>query len=374
MTTAAVANAQPAQVEEQQVEEGADDASIVADLFPEMREPEPQKSGKGKPAPTEAEADDDAEDDQGEQEAEAEEQTDPFSLLRLDELFSEKALSTKQGIAKARETVMQARKAARELHHTANDAHVRAKRHEQAAKQRNNEANRAMRAAQALEARVQADIDTAFNSGDPEAVGSALGRLSKRDAAKLYEEWTSVLIGKKKADSAPKDPRLDAVLEKLSKLEKSKEEEQTAAQQRQHAEAKTRWLGSLDRDVAANTEQYRTIAHLLTLPGKPAELAEHVYELAQGHHEATGEWPSNAMLLQHVEKELRPIVRVPKAAPVAEPQTAAKGSGRLPGRSVSPTLGAQRSIAKGIDEMSQEEREEKMLEDADEILGGLGLT
>ncbi len=378
MNAAAAQPAEPQQPAAEAVEEQAhevDEESIVADIFPELsnddeHEAKPSKA-KAKPAKQE-EQDETEEDDAEEQteEPEAEEQTDPFSLLRLDALFDDKTLSTKQGIAKARETVLQARKAARELHQTANDAHIRAKRHEQQAKARAVEATRSMRAAQALEARVQADIDTAFNSGDASAVADALSRLTKRDAHKLYEQWTEVQIGKKKAEGI-KDPRLDTVVEKLSKLEQAKEDEKKREQEAAVQAKRQRWLAGLDADVQANAETYRTISYLLTLPGKAAELAAHVDELARGHLEATGEWPSNAAILQHVENELRPLVRVPKRH--AEPEKPS-GAKRIPGRGVSPTLGAQRSHAKTLDEMTQEEREEKLAEDADEILSGLGLV
>ncbi len=373
MSAAAV---QPAEVQHPEVEQEeaheVDEESIVADIFPELaNDGEPPVKSKAKPA-KEAEEDEPEEDaEEQTEETEAEEQTDPFSLLRLDALFDDKTLSTKQGIAKARDTVLQARKAARELHQTANDAHLRAKRHEQQAKARVGEANRAMRAAQALEARVQADIDTAFNSGDASAVAEAMSRLTKRDAHKLYEQWTEVQIGKKKAEGA-KDPRRDKVLEELGELKKSKQTEEEARQQEAIAHKRQQWLAGLDADVRANNETYRAVSYLLSLPGKAAELAEHVDELARGHFRATGEWPSNAQILQHVENELRPIVRIPKQQ--AQEKSSGVTSKRLPGRGVSPPLGAQRPHAKTLDEMTQEEREEKLAEDADEILSGLGLV
>jgi hypothetical protein len=372
VSAAAVQPAEPQQTEAVEEAHEVDESSIVADIFPELandEEPEKPSKAKAKPAKQEEPEEDEAE-DQIEEPA-AEEQTDPFSLLRLDALFDDKTLSTKQGIAKARDTVLQARKAARELHQTANDAHLRAKRHEQQAKARVSEANRAMRAAQALEARVQADIDTAFNSGDANAVADALSRLTKRDAHKLYEQWTEVQIGKKKAEGV-KDPRLDKVLEELGELKKSKQTEEEQRQQAIVEQKRQKWLAGLDADVQANAETYRTVSYLLTLPGKAAELAEHVDELARGHFKATGEWPSNAQILQHVENELRPLVRVPKRQDPAEKTGAS--TKRIPGRGVSPTLGAQRSHAKTLDEMTQEEREAKLAEDADEILSGLGLV
>lgn len=372
MNTAAA----PAAVQQPEAPQEAevDEASIVADIFPELADNDAPPPQKAKQPATQAD-DDDEQVDEPEAEEQAEEQSDPFSLLRLDSLFDEKTLSTRQGIAKARETILTARKAARELHQTANDAHIVAKRHEQTARTKNQEANRAMKAAQALEARVQADIDTAFNSGDAEAVASALSRLTKRDAHKLYEQWTEVQIGKKKAEGQ-KDPRLDAVLEKLSKLETDKEAEKSERAKQATEQARVQWLQSLDNDIKADAESYRTIAYLLTLDGKARELAEHADELAHGHLKATGKWPSNSQVLQHIENELRPLVRVPKQHP-APAQTNGNGqpkqATRLPGRGVSPTLGSQRSHAKTLDEMSQEEREEKMIEDADEILSGLGL-
>lgn len=366
MTTAVTAPA-TAQPEQTEAEHEVDTDAIVGDLFPELRAEGTEEPAKSKAKPANDDADEETEEPEAEQTEEA--KTDPFSLLRLDELFSDKALNTKAGIAKARETILQGRKAAREMQLRAQDIEIKAKRREVQAKRDRVEANRAMRAAQAIEARVQADVDTAFNSGDAGAVRDAISRLTKRDASRIYEQWTEAELGKKKLDNAPKDPRLDTVLEKLAKLEKGKEEEQTQQQQAQHARAVQNWLAGLDADVAKNADTYPTVAHLLTLEGKPRELADHVYELATAHHKATGEWPSNAQILNHVEKQLKGLVRVPKKPATEQPQKNSK----LPGRGVNPALGSQRSVPKHIDEMTQEEREEKFNEDADEILGGLGL-
>lgn len=353
-----------------------DEAAIVGDLFPDLAGNDGGEPAKTVPQPgTETEEEEGEDNDAAEakpETGEPEAPKDPFSLLRLNELFDEKALSTKQGLVKARETIMSAHKAAREYVQQANDRHIVAKRHEAKAKANLVESNRAVKAAQAIEARVVADLDTAMNSGNAEEVWSALSRITKRDATKLYEQMTEVQIGKKKADNTPKDPRVDTVLEKLTKLEKAKEEEREQQRRREQMAERVAWLETLDKDVNAGAETtYPTIAYVLTLDGKAREMADHVYDLACGHQAETGEWPSNKMVLDYVEASLKPIVRVPKKAPVAAPKN---GTSRaLPGRGVSPTLGAQRSSGKSLNEMTQEEREAKFVEDAPEILAGLGI-
>lgn len=373
MTTPAAA---PAQTEAPQVEAAeehqVDEAGILADVFPELAQDDEPEQAETKPKPAKAQSStqtkDEPEDDDAE-EPDAE-QVDPLKLIGSDELFSDKALSTKQGIAKARETLVSARKAARELHQTANDAHVRAKRHEQIAHKRAADATRSLKAAQALEARVTADLDTAFNSGDAGAVREALSRLTKRDASKLYEQWTEVEIGKRKAPQ--RDPALDEIKSELQSLKQQKEAEREAAQRQELNQRRVAWLEGLDRDIGANQAEYRAIHHMLqTGPAAVRELVEYADNKAREMLQELGHWPRNAELLQRIESEIRPLVKLPKVAPT---QPAPSGKpGRLPGRSVSPSLGSQRSFPKSLDEMTQEEREEKMAEDAEEILGGLGL-
>lgn len=378
MTTAAATTNEAPQAEETATNEDA--ADILADVLPgyfgksepeqksapKAKKPEKQEKAAAKKAPepeqeeTEetdvTETEEQADGEEATEETEEEAKGDPFSLLRLDELFSDKALGTKEGIAKARETILTARKAAREMHHEAHTEHMRAKRHETDARRYKDTAKSELANVRTLSDRVNRDIDTLHN-GTADEVMEALGRLTNRNGAEVYDQMTTAVVQNGKQKPKSRDPEVER---ELAEIRAEKERIRTERQ----AAQRTQWLTELDREIASNGETYKAISHNLK-NGKAAELVRWAEELARGHAQASGTWPSHAELLGHMENELRPYL--PPESPLKKkPAT----NGSLPGRTLSPTRAAT-SAPRTLDGIADDPDE--LARQAPDILRDMGI-
>src|SRR5690606_34107929 len=101
--------------------------------------------------------------------------------------FSEAALSTPEGIARAREVIAQERATLQEEQRKFSQIHARLKKRELRAKREHAELQREREAITTLNQRLTADV-SALQNGDARGIVETLGRLAGRPGKELFEE------------------------------------------------------------------------------------------------------------------------------------------------------------------------------------------
>lgn len=324
----------PAPVEQAPVE--ATLASVIQDL--KAPEPETEQTPEAEPEAAEKPAT-----------APAEPKAD---------LFSDQALSTKDGIQRAREEV----RALRAKHDA---AYLRVSQRE-AKFAKSLEAFKAEKAeVQTLSGNVRAAI-TALRRGTTDQRIEALGQLTGEDGLKAFERLTLDLArGGKKSEPSPE------VLELRAELTELKNHIQ---QSRNRDEIKTRedFISRRKAEIAqaaGDSQLYPYLARLAPTRGR--EIADQIAEIMTEAHVA-GSPISDVQALQSLEAE---IARV--TGPISQPglETGARNGQKpvvarsTPGRSLSPSLTTK---AASVRDMTEAERLADLGNDID-FLRGLGL-
>lgn len=298
--------------------------------------------------------------------------TDPIELLRDESIFDAKALANQPGIGKARSALLAARKALRDAVQNQSSKHVEMREREARIKNDTSELNRAVKAFEAVQSRLNADIDILFN-GQPHEVFETLGRLTRRSGADAYEALTRAALGAKKANEgkAQLDPETKAKLAKLDEMEarlkKYEESEGQRSAAEQEAVAREQWVNTVAQHYQADPDDLPNIKHFVDA-GHAKEVMIDIDAINTELWEAAGR-PARGIpigvLLNEVDKRYSKLPRETQAE--AKP---AKKNGRLPGAGLSP---ARAATSGGARELTERERDEELAKDTD-YLRGLGFN
>jgi len=209
---------------------------------------------------------------------------------------------------------------------------------------------------------VQADVGLLQN-GTPEQKLEALGRLSRKDGLKAWEEIAiSAASGGKKAPS----PELDALREEIRALREERQLDQARAQEHALQQQLHDMTGRLVHG-ASNAEAYPALAHFVQ--SKPQEVAEYLTTIIRARHDA-GRPISFDQAYEIVNQELSQYYQpTPSsvggglATPAAQAAKPAQPAQRSPGRSLNPGLQTQTSGS--VREMTDAERVAELASDPD---------
>lgn len=215
---------------------------------------------------------------------------------------------------------------------------------------------------------VQADV-ALLQEGTPEQKLEALGRLSRKDGLKAWEEIAvSAANGGRKAPS----PELLELRQELQALRQEREAERAQAHEH-HLRQQINELSGRLVQGASNAEAYPALAHFTAQ--RPGEVASYLTTIIQSRHEA-GRPITFDQAYRIVDQELRqyyqpaaqPAVAAPVAAGGLAPSAAraakpAQPTQRSPGRSLNPGLQTQTSGS--VREMTDAERVAELANDPD---------
>lgn len=293
----------------------------------------------------------------------------PAAATPGEDLFSEKALAAPGGVAKAQAAL----KAAQQKHDREYlKLEARTRSFKQTLEQHKTELGQSRAYVQA----VQSDVQLLAN-GTADQKLEALGRLTRRDGLKVWEELAIGAAGGKKP--APSQEALEL---RQMMLEMKQERENERAQAIQQSQ-----LGQLQQlqgqmlQGASDATQFPALAHFAT--AKPAEVVAELHdriltahnagrpitwatafhqlnaELAQYHHPA----PASAAAVTSQGVGDLAISAAQAAKPVAQAQ-------RSPGRSLNPSLATRQGGS--VREMTEQERIAELASDPD-FMASLGL-
>lgn len=270
-----------------------------------------------------------------------------------EDLFSEAALSTPEGIARAREHLQQERLARQEEARKSHERHLKLKRWEI----KSREERKAFRAEKEnilrLNQRLASDVE-ALRTGDANAALTALGRLAGVDGRKLFEQLSVHVATNGKA---PKPSR--EVEELRSEIEALREErrlEQLQAQQRD-AKAFIEQRKNEMLSAASNAETYPALAHFVQTAR--AEIAETLIDLKEQAHQR-GEPLSDEEALTQLERQLKPHMPPSQGGKPVNPEAGRDTSGQKatkpttvgakPGTSLAPSLATSAPSTRALTE------------------------
>lgn len=285
--------------------------------------------------------------------------------------FSEKALSTPEGIAKARELIVERE---RKTHET----YLRLQRREVRARQQAEELKRDKESVVAVSQRILSDVNI-LRTGSPKEVVEALGRITGRDGAKVFEELSLHVAtnGKARKEAPPEVAELRAELERL------KEEQRQELLRLQKEQYDRELQAAKDRlvRIGQNETAYPTVAHFTKL--RPAEVADYLIRIKTEAYES-GSPITDEAAVARLEEELRLNLRANAPAPkqgaapsaggeagldTSAAQPAKPGSGGMPGQTLAPSLTTQGGSTR---EQTWEERRKRLANDP-EFIGQLGI-
>lgn len=299
----------------------------------------------------------------------APEKSKAIDLVADDKLFDEKALANKGGLLAARKAILDARSEIRAQHAKANDVYVRIRRRDAKSVQREERGKRYEHAARALYDERSAQFDLLEN-GNAEQIVEALGKLTKRDGVKLYQEMTDAILanGKRQREKPQPDPEVSRLKKELEELKESIEDRDLGA-------ARTNWLNATAA-VIADEKQFPGIAHQVK-EGRGEQILDLLMRRKEEGWANSHRDPSqrtvvpDAVLLRELNEQLLPYVpRQPE--PKVEQKKQANTQKRLPGSGPNP---ANASTASGnAREMTEDERLAEIANDTTFVnkLFGLG--
>ncbi len=250
-----------------------------------------------------------------------------------DELFTDEALSTKEGVQAARDGILKARTTAEELLRKNHATYLRLSHQQQRFKKTKDETLRMRQEALAILQRNQADASSLTRTGAREVL-ETLGRLTGRDGLKMLEAMNMAVASDGKHTGAPEVTELRKEIEDLKN---------TLIQEREQAkQAKQGQLQSFIQsrhnqlaEAAQNTQLYPRLASIAA--DDPQNVGSFVADVIVEAHNA-GQKLTDAQALQLVEKQLQEKLGPPPAAK-AEP---VRGNGtEKPREAQSPPLGTQ---------------------------------
>ena len=175
----------------------------------EEQAPEPPEAAKGEEAPEKAEAEAKEEEPKEPEEAEPKAKQPPLQgAIEDDALFTDEALATPEGLAKARSIIQDTR---RKSHKTYLGLQQREARFERV----KNETLSMRKQVQTVGEMLNADL-SALQSKDPNLVLTAFARLTKQDPVEAYNSLTAHLAGAATDEQeSPVEKRLMARIEEL---------------------------------------------------------------------------------------------------------------------------------------------------------------
>lgn len=332
---------------------------------PVSAEPAPEPMGLDEALSSyEAPAEDEAgEGDEGAPEAEAAPAAAPEVAA---DPFSEAALAAPGGIANAQKLLKQ-----KQQDH--DRAYLKLSNRERAFKQTRDQHIAELNQTRAYVQAVQADVNLLAN-GDASQKLDALGRLTRRDGLKVWEELAIGAAGGKKAPPAPEVVELREQLAQLTRhLQAEREQQQEHATVQQLHQLKTQMLQG-----ATNAEQYPALAHFAS--AKPAEVMEQLNEYIVEAH-ASGRpitWQQaynrlNSELSEYYQPAasaaVAPTGAGGLATSVAQAAKPVQPTQRSPGRSLNPSLATRATSS--VREMTEAERIAELASDPD-FMASLG--
>lgn len=291
-----------------------------------------------------------------------------------DALFSEEALSTPEGVAKARDALTAARRAHAEERAKTSQVFLRMKKREEKAKAQYAEAQKMHEAAQALNQRLATDM-SALQAGDARGIIDTLGRLTGRPGKQVFEELALAVATDGKG--TPESKKLKELEERYERrvreLEERWEQEKRAQQERETQAAIKRRKQELVQ-LGSDASRFPAVAHFVGL-GKQKEIAETLTEYKMKAFEE-GLPISDEEAVKLLEDELKPHLPAPPPAPGggtgsphAAPQQRKPASGGLPGQTLAPSLTTEPGGSKR--ELTDEEHRQALIND-DQFWAALG--
>lgn len=282
--------------------------------------------------------------------------------------FSEAALSTPEGIARAREVIAQERSALQEEQRKFSQIHARMKKRELRAKEEHAALQREREAVQALNQRLTSDLN-ALRSGDARGIIDTLGRLAGRPGKELFEEIALAVAtdGKGTPESRKLKELEERYERRVKELEDRWEQERRAQQERETQAAIERRKQELVQ-LGSDASRFPAVAYFVGL-GKQKEVAETLTEYKMRAFDE-GSPISDEEAVQLLESELKPHMPAPSPAPgggTGNPHSAPAQkkpvSGGLPGQTLAPSLTTQPVSAKR--ELTDEEHRKALEQDQD---------
>lgn len=305
------------------------------------------------------------------------EQTEPPAApasVDDDALFSEEALSTPEGVAKAREALAAARKADAEERAKTSQVFLRMKKREEKAKAQYAEAQKMHEAAQALNQRLTTDM-SALQAGDARGIIDTLGRLTGRPGKQVFEELALAVAtdGKGTPESKKLKELEDRYERRVRELEERWEAKEREAKEREDWAALERRKAELVQ-LGSDATKFPAVSHFVGL-GKQKEIAETLTEYKIKAFEE-GSPISDEEAVKLLEDELKPHLPAPPPAPGggtgsphAAPQQRKPASGGLPGQTLAPSLTTEPGGSKR--ELTDEEHRQALIND-DQFWAALG--
>lgn len=278
-----------------------------------------------------------------------------------EDLFSEKALAAPGGVAKAQAAL----KASQQKH---DREYLKLQERTRSFNQRQEQQKTEVSQARAYVQAINADVQLLAN-GTADQKLDALGRLTRRDGLKVWEELAIGAAGGKKP--APSQEALEL---RQMMLEMRQEREQERAQAVEHSQ-----LGQLQQlkgqmlQGASDSTQFPALAHFAA--SKPSEVVEELHDRILNAHNAGRPitWAAayqqlNAELAQYHHPAAPVAAVVPQgtgdlaisAAQAAKPVAQAQ---RSPGRSLNPSLATRQGGS--VREMTEQERIAELASDPD---------
>ncbi len=328
------------------------DESVAADIFPGAF------SAPEEPATAEPEKPTDA--DESTETLAAPAKSKAVDLVADDKLFDDKALANKGGLLAARKAILDARSEVRSMQAKANDVFVRTQRREQQSKEKFANGKRYEAAAKAIHDEKIAQVDALFN-GNAEQIIDALGRLTKRDGLKVYNEMTDAILanGKKRREQPQKDPEVDELKKEMAALREQLGQEKMST-------ARSGWLQNAVLPAIKNTELYPGLAHQVEA-GLGQDLVEYIEQEKLSYFEEHGRPIHDNELFKQIDAKLRKFIppeksKQPAADPPAAKKPAAAAPKRLPGSGPSPANAGTSSGASR--DLSEDERLAEIAKDS----------
>lgn len=209
---------------------------------------------------------------------------------------------------------------------------------------------------------VQSDLQL-LSEGNAEQKLEAIGRLTRKDPLKVWEEIAvTAASGGKKAPS----PEVLELQQKLAAFEARQEAERARAVEQQQIAQLNQLRSQMLQGAQAATEEFPALAHFAT--AKPREVVEYLNDMIVAAH-GSGQPMTWAQAYAQLNTELAPHVpavqpaqglatlTAPQAAkPVAPTQ-------RSPGRSLNPSLATHPNAA--VRELTEQERIAELASDPD---------
>jgi hypothetical protein len=249
-----------------------------------------------------------------------------------EELFTEEALSSKEGIEAAKEGITKARGAAEELLRKNHATYLRLSKQEKRFKRTKDETLQIRQEAGALAQRNQADA-VSLTQGSAEQVLETLGRMTGRDGLKMLESMNMAVAsdGKHKPSSDVLELRKE--IETLKTTIEQEREQASKQQTTTFIEARQNQLAK----AAQNAELYPRLASIAA--DDPQNVGSFVADVIVEAFN-NGQKISDAQALQLVEKQLQEKLGAPTPTAKAEP-VRGNGAAAKPREAQSPPLGTQ---------------------------------